>query len=47
MVLFRFSWYYIIDVQIDFYFLRFEDKTCPHVTMATDFVGLLSDVMWT
>ena len=47
MVLFRFSWYYIIAVQIDFYFLRFEDKTCPHVTMATDFVGLLSDVMWT
>ena len=47
MVLFRFSWYYIFAVQIAFYFLRFEDKTCPHVTMATDFVGLVSDVMWT
>ena len=32
---------------IAFYFLRFEDKTCPHVTMATDFVGLVSDVMLT
>ena len=49
MVLFRFSWYmyYIFAVQIAFYFLRFEDKTCPHVTMATNFVGLVSDVMWT
>ena len=47
MVLFRFSWYYIFAVQIVFYFLRFEDNTCPHVTMATDFVGLVSDVMWT
>ena len=47
MVLFRFSWYYIFAVQISFRFLRFEDKTCPHVTMATDFVGLVSDVMWT
>ena len=47
MVLFRFSWYYIFAVQIAFYFPRFEDKTCPHVTMATDFVGLVSDVMWT
>ena len=47
MVLFRFSWYYIFAVQIAFYFLRFEDKTCPHATMATDFVDLVSDVMWT
>ena len=47
MVLFRFSSYYIFAVQIAFYFLRFEDKTCPHVTMATDFVGLMTDVMWT
>ena len=47
MVLFRFSWYYIFAVQIAFYFLRLEDKTCPHVTMATDFVGLVTDVMWT
>ena len=47
MVLFRFSWYYIFTVQLAFYFLRFEDKTGPHVTMATDFVGLVSDVMWT
>ena len=47
MLLFRFSWYCIIAVQIAFHFLRFEDKTCPNVTMATDFVGLVSDVMWT
>ena len=47
MVLFRFSWYYIFAVKIALYFLRFEDKTCPHFTMATDFVGLVSDVMWT
>ena len=47
MILCRFSWYYTIAMPIAFCFLRFEDKTCPHVTMATDFVGLVSDVMWT
>ena len=47
MILCRFSWYYTFAVPIAFYFLRFEDMTCPHVTMATDFVGLVSDVMWT
>ena len=47
MILCRFSLYYTFAVQIAFYFLRFEGKTCPHVTMATDFVGLVSDVMWT
>ena len=47
MILCRFSLYYTFVVQIAFYFLRFEDMTCPHVTMATDFVGLVSDVMWT
>ena len=47
MILCRFSWYYTFAVPIVFYFLRFEDKTCPHVTMASDFVRLVSDVMWT
>ena len=47
MILYRFSWYYTFAVTIAFYFLRFEDKTCPHVTMATDFVGLVSDVIRT
>ena len=47
MILCRFSLYYTFAVQMAFYFLRFEDKTCPHVTMATDFVGLVSVVMWT
>ena len=47
MILFRFSWYYNFAVPIVFYFLRFEDKTCPPVTMATVLVGLVSDVMWT
>ena len=47
MALFRFSWYYIFAVQIAFYFLRFGDKTCPHVSMATDFVDIVSDVVWT
>ena len=40
MVLVMFSWYYIFAMQKAFYFLRFEDKTNPHVTMATEFVGL-------
>ena len=35
MLLFMFSWYYIIAVQIAVYFLRFEDKTCPHVASMT------------
>ena len=46
MILCRFSLYYTFAVQIEFYFLRFEDKTCPNVTMATNFVGLVVDVMW-
>ena len=47
MILCRFSWYHTYAVPIAFYFLGFKDKTCPHVTMATDFVGLVSEVMWT
>ena len=47
MILYRFSWYYTIAMPIPFCLLRFENKTCPHVTMATDFVDLVSDVMWT
>ena len=47
MILLRFSWYYNFAVPIVFYFLRFVDKTCPHVTMATVFVGNVLDVMWT
>ena len=47
MVLFSFSRYYIFAVQIAFYFLRFKDKTCPHGTKATHFVGHVSEVMWT
>ena len=41
-----FSWHYTFAAPIAFHFLRFEDKTCPHVTMATDFVGLMLDVTW-
>ena len=47
MILLGFLGTIFFAVQIAFYFLRFEDKTCPHVTIATDFVGLVSDVMWT